>query len=78
MCSSFLYAGECQHGDVRLVGGETEYEGRVEFCVYRVWGTVCGDFRWDGAGAEVVCNQLEPNYTRERVSLQCPLFIWAF
>ena len=61
-------AGGCQYGDVRLVGGETEYEGRVEICASGVWGTVCGYYIWGRPEAEVVCNQLGFNYTSERVS----------
>ena len=47
----------CSDGDIRLQGGTTIYEGRVEICNNGVWGTVCDDF-WNTPDANVACRQL--------------------
>ena len=48
---------DCTSGDITLVGGETEREGRVEMCVFNKWGTFCGKY-WTSQDTAVVCRQL--------------------
>ena len=55
-------SGNCTYGDVRLVGGSNQYEGRVEVCINDQWGTVCSDL-WTGPDTSVVCKQLGYSFT---------------
>ena len=48
---------DCTNGDILLVGGATELEGRVVVCSNNEWRTVCGD-QWDRLDAGVVCGEL--------------------
>ena len=45
-------------GDIRLRGGQEDYEGNVEMCTaHGVWSAVHHD-DWDNAAAVVACKQL--------------------
>ena len=47
----------CTNGDVRLVGGINELEGKVEICYNKFWGSVCDD-SWGTVDSNVVCKSL--------------------
>ena len=55
MCTSFT--APCTTGHLRLSGGNSANEGRVEICMNNEWGTVCDD-SWGANDAIVVCRQL--------------------
>ena len=47
----------CEDGDLRLVGGLSKTEGRLEVCFNRRWGTIDGD-GWTHTDTQVACSQL--------------------
>ena len=64
----------CESGQVRLVGGQEEYEGRVEICRGSTWATIC-DPSWNDADAQVTCRQLGYSTTGTIIKFSCiPIF----
>ena len=49
--------GQYRDGDIRLVGGSYQWEGRVEICLSGTWGTIT-DPDWTSDDAQVVCRKL--------------------
>lgn len=47
----------CDDGDLRLIGGSNNTEGRVEVCYNEAWGTIC-DNGFDNIDASIICGQL--------------------
>ena len=60
--SSLAEGFTCEDGQVRLVDGTVNTEGRVEVCFNQRYGTICDDL-WDNTDASVVCGQL--GFSRE-------------
>ena len=60
-------------GEIRLRGGTTSREGRVEMCSGGVWGTIC-DNGWGTTDARVVCRQLGYPTLGVSVMLVLPTF----
>ena len=54
---ALLNIDSCYNGEVRLVGGETDAEGRVEICNNGKWETVCGKY-WTETNTAIVCRHL--------------------
>ena len=52
-----VFSVGCREDDVRLVGGTTKMEGRVEICRRGDWLPVCHHY-WNSYEARVVCREL--------------------
>ena len=64
----------CQTGDIRLIGGNEHYKGRLEVCINQVWGTVCSR-SWDSVDTKVACRQLGHQELGNNINFSC-LFLW--
>ena len=47
----------CSDGELRLEGGNSYREGRVEVCFSQTWGTVCRT-EFGNDDIDVICRQL--------------------
>ena len=53
-----LAIGSYREGDIRLVGGPHNWEGRVELFWNGEWGAI-SDSQWTNTDALIVCRQLQ-------------------
>ena len=53
---SFIEA-QYRDGDIRLVGGSYQWEGRVEIYFSGTWGTIT-DSQWTSDDAQAVCRKM--------------------
>ena len=66
---------ECNNGEIRLVGGESSDEGRLEICYNDIWTPVCVTYFHDEEAA-VACKQLGyTHYSCTYVTLSLIKFI---
>ena len=50
---------QCNSGEIRLSGGSSSNEGRVEACIDEQWGTLCAtESEWTLHNTHVACRQL--------------------
>ena len=54
---SVFNSKECEEGALRLMDGNSLYDGGLEICQVGVWGTIC-DYLWDRTDSLVACRQL--------------------
>ena len=52
-----LYTDGHWGGNIRLVGGSYQWEGRVEVYLSKTWGTIT-DSDWTSEDAQVICRNL--------------------
>lgn len=49
---------DCVNGMLRLFGGSSQGNGRVEVCIGRRWATICAPQFMNSINAAVACSQL--------------------
>ena len=66
------YTVTCKEGNIQLVNGSIQSEGRVEICYNDTWHIPQSDYNWEMAEANVVCRQL--GYTGATLALEISFY----
>ena len=57
-CARYIAStSACSTGELRLVNGDGNSNGRVETCLGGIWGTIC-NIGWDDEDAASICQSL--------------------
>ena len=54
---ALIITDNCTTGEIRLTGGNSQYEGLVEICYNSSWRSLC-PYSWNNYEVQVVCKQL--------------------
>ena len=61
-------------GELRLINGGTQFEGRLEVCLGNQWGTICDDYwKSNSLNAQVACRQL--GFSSQGTTCKKPIII---
>lgn len=52
-----FYIASCYDGQLKLIGGDYEYQGRLQICSHQRWETL-NYYEWTFLTAYVACNDL--------------------
>ncbi len=69
-----LLGPQCLENSIRLRGGSTQFEGRVEVCLGGAWGTVCDD-GWSYFDGIVTCRQLGFSTRGKTIQISYNIFL---
>ena len=70
------FAASCSDGDLRFVGGYSEFDGLLQVCFDQRWGTINGD-GWSYSDNQVVCRQKGFESTGELQNLKSVMPLYA-
>ena len=73
---TIIFTADCVDGEVRLMEGKTELEGRLDVCFGQRWGTISSD-GWAEINSRIVCSDLGYDLDNGIIVNYC-LQVWGY